>query len=315
MRLYFCSDLHASRKCWKKFLNAAKFYDAQCIVVGGDITGKFVVPIVEGAGGIRTATFLGVNRRIESDAELAALKIAIADAGQYAFETTPDEQAWYVEDQTRVDELFKKLALDRVREWVTEAEEKLSGTGVRVMVSAANDDFLEVDDELARSTLIEDPNGKVVDLDDGFQMLGMGWGNITPWACPRDLPEDQLTQRIEELADGLADPGRTIFNVHVPPIGSGLDVAPLLDEELRPVLNGAGTEMASVGSTATHDALVKYRPLVGLHGHIHESKGVKKIAGVPVANPGSEYGEGILDGLILDLDRRKGVKRIQLVAG
>lgn len=315
MRLYFCSDLHASRRCWKKFLNAASFYQAQYVVVGGDITGKFVVPIVEGAGGVRTATFLGVNRRLESDAEVAALTTAIADAGQYAFETTPDEQAWYAEDQARVDELFKRLALERVREWVTEAEEKLSGTGVRVFVSAANDDFLEVDQELAASSVIEDPNGAVVDLEDGFSMLGMGWGNITPWACPRDLPEDQLTEKIETLADGLADPGRTIFNIHVPPLGSGLDVAPLLDDELRPVLNGAGTEVASVGSTATHDAIVKYRPLVGLHGHIHESKGVKKIAGVPVANPGSEYGEGVLDGLVLDLDRRKGVKRIQLVAG
>lgn len=315
MRLYFCSDLHASRRCWKKFINAASFYDAQYIVVGGDITGKFVVPIVEGAGGVKTATFLGVNRRIDSDRELVALKSAIADAGQYAFETTPDEQAWYAEDQSRVDELFKKLALERVREWIAEAEEKLKGTGVRVFVSAANDDFLEVDDELAASSLIEDPNGKVIDLEDGFQMLGMGWGNITPWACPRDIPEDQLTQRIEALADNLADPGRTIFNIHVPPIGSGLDVAPLLDADLRPVLNGAGTEMASVGSTATQDALVKYRPLIGLHGHIHESKGVKKISGVPVANPGSEYGEGILDGLILDLDRRKGVKKVQLVAG
>jgi Icc-related predicted phosphoesterase len=315
MRLYFCSDLHASRRCWKKFINAATFYDAQYIVVGGDITGKFVVPIVEGAGGVRTTTFLGVSRRIESNQELITLKNAIADAGQYAFETTPDEEAWYAEDQSRVDELFKRLAMERVREWIAEAEEKLTGTGVRVFVSAANDDFLEVDDELAASSLIEDPNGRVVDLEDGFQMLGMGWGNITPWACPRDIPEEQLTERIEALADGLADPARTIFNIHVPPIGSGLDVAPLLDADLRPVLNGAGTEMASVGSTATHDALLKYRPLIGLHGHIHESKGVKKISGVPVANPGSEYGEGILDGLILDLDRRKGVKRVQLVAG
>jgi Icc-related predicted phosphoesterase len=315
MRLYFCSDLHASRRCWKKFLNAASFYDAQYVVVGGDITGKFVVPIVEGAGGVRHATYLGVKRRIESDQELATLKTAIADAGQYSFETTPDEQAWYAEDQARVDELFKRLAMERVREWVTEAEEKLTGTGVRVFVSAANDDFLEVDEALAASSLIEDPNGQVLDLEDGFQLLGMGWGNITPWACPRDVPEEELTRRIESLADGLADPGRTIFNIHVPPLGSGLDVAPLLDAELRPVLNGAGTEMASVGSTATHDAIVKYRPLIGLHGHIHESKGVKKIAGVPVANPGSEYGEGILDGLIVDLDRRKGVKKVQLVAG
>ena len=43
MRIYFCSDIHASRKCWKKFLNSWKFYGADHIVVGGDITGKFVV--------------------------------------------------------------------------------------------------------------------------------------------------------------------------------------------------------------------------------------------------------------------------------
>jgi Icc-related predicted phosphoesterase len=315
MRLYFCSDLHASRRCWKKFLNSAKFYDAQYIVVGGDITGKFVVPIVQQAKGIKTATFLGVQRRIDSDRDLASLKTAIADAGQYVFETTPDEEAWYAEDQARVDELFKKLAMERVHEWVVEAEEKLSGTGVRVFVSAANDDFLEVDDALATSELIEDPNGRVLDLDDGIQILGMGWGNITPWACPRDIPEDELTTKIEALADGLTDPGRTIFNIHVPPLGSGLDVAPRLDEDLRPVVTAGGSEMVGVGSSATHDAIVKYRPLIGLHGHIHESKGVKRISGVPVANPGSEYGEGVLDGLIVDIDRRKGIKNIQLVAG
>lgn len=315
MRLYFCSDLHASRRCWKKFLNSAKFYDAQYIVVGGDITGKFVVPIVERPGGVKTATFLGVQRRIESAQDLSRLKTAIADAGQYAFETTPDEEAWYAGDQTRIDGLFKELALARVREWVTEAEEKLSGTGVRVFVSAANDDFLEVDNALAGSELIEDPNGRVLDLEDDFHLLGMGWGNVTPWACPRDISEEELTSRIEALADGLADPGRTIFNIHVPPLGSGLDVAPRLDSDLRPVVTAAGSEMIGVGSTATHDAIVKYRPLIGLHGHIHESKGVKRIAGVPVANPGSEYGEGVLDGLILDIDRRNGVKNIQLVAG
>jgi uncharacterized protein len=315
MRIYFCSDLHASRRCWKKFLNAAKFYNADHVIVGGDITGKFVVPIVERPGGGKVATFLGVERRLDTDDDVERLKTAIADAGQYAFETTPDEQAWYAEDQARVDDLFKRLAMERVHDWVAEAEEKLAGAGIRVFVSAANDDFLEVDDALAASTVIEDPNGKVVDLDDGFQMLGMGWGNITPWACPRDISEDELTARIQTLADTLDDPGRTVFNIHVPPLGSGLDVAPLLDDDLRPVLNGSGVEMVGVGSSATHDAIVKYQPLVGLHGHIHESKGVRKIGDVPVANPGSEYGEGILDGLIVDVDRRKGVRKIQLVSG
>ncbi len=315
MRLYFCSDLHASRKCWKKFLNSAAFYRADHIIVGGDITGKFVVPVIAQAGGAKTANFLGVQRRVETVDELTRLTNSIADAGQYAFETTPEEAAWYAEDQARVDKLFKRLAMERVSAWVDEAEAKLTGAGVRVFVSGANDDFFEVDDALARSDLIEDPNGKVLELDDGFSILGMGWGNITPWACPRDIPENELTEKIAALADGLADPGRTIFNVHVPPLGSGLDIAPQLDADLRPIVNVSGSDMGPVGSSATHEAIVKYRPLIGLHGHIHESRGIKKINGVPVANPGSEYAEGVLDGLIVDLDKRKGITNIQLVAG
>jgi len=314
MRVYFCSDLHASRKCWKKFLASARFYEADVIVVGGDITGKFVVPIVEGAGGARTATFMGVERRVGTPDELETLKTRIADAGQYPFETTPDERDWYAEDTARVDALFKRLALDRVADWVAEAEDKLGGTGTRVLVSGANDDVLEVDDVLAASALIEDPNGTVVDLDDGYQILGMGWGNQTPWACPRDIPEDQLAGRIDAVAGRARDPARTIFSLHVPPLGSGLDAAPELDADLRPRLDGGGLKMVPVGSTAVRDAIKTYRPLIGLHGHIHESKGVKRLAGVPVVNPGSEYAEGVLDGAVIDLDKR-GVRGIRLVTG
>jgi Icc-related predicted phosphoesterase len=315
MRIYFCSDIHASRRCWKKFLASAKFYDADIIVVGGDITGKFIVPIVRQPKGYHTAKFMGVERRVENKEEMQQLKLRIADSGQYWSEMTPDEQEWYAGDQARVDELFHKLVLDRVTEWLTEADEKLRGTGVRCFVSGANDDFLEVDDALKNSEVIEDPNGRVIDLPDGYQILGMGYGNPTPWPCPRDIPEAELAVRIDEAAKGVRDPGKTIFSLHVPPIGTGLDLAPRLDENLQMVVNGGGPEMIPVGSTATKEAILKYRPLLGLHGHIHESKGVKKLDGVPVANPGSEYGEGILDGLLIDIHPKKGLRKVNLVTG
>lgn len=315
MRIYFCSDVHASRKCWKKFLNSATFYEADYIIVGGDITGKFIVPIVERTRGRKTAHFLGVERTLRSEQEVEALKIQIADAGQYACEMSPEEEAWYAEDQTRVDELFKKLAMDRVHEWIQEAEEKLSGKGVRVFVSGANDDFFEVDDALAASSLIEDPNGRFIELENDFHIMGMGWGNITPWECPRDISEQELVARIDDIAEKLPDPSRTIFNIHVPPLGSGLDGAPRLDKDLRPVVGGMGPDIIAVGSQATLDSIAKYQPLIGVHGHIHESRGITKIAGVPVVNPGSEYAEGILDGALIDIDPKKGITDIQLVAG
>jgi Icc-related predicted phosphoesterase len=315
MRIYFCSDIHASRKCWKKFLAAAKFYDADVIIVGGDITGKFIVPIVKHPKGYHTAKFLGVERRADSAAEMANLKTRIADAGQYFAEMTVDEQLWYGEDQARVDELFHKLVLDRVEEWLIEADEKLPGTGVRCFVSGANDDFLEIDDALKKSQTIEDPNGRAIDLADGYQILGMGYGNKTPWPCPRDITEDQLAARIETAVTEVKDPGKTIFSLHVPPLGTGLDLAPRLNENLEMVLTGGGPDMIPVGSTATRDAITKYRPLLGLHGHIHESKGITRLDGIPVANPGSEYGEGILDGLLVDIHPKKGLRKIQLVTG
>lgn len=315
MRIFFCSDLHASRKCWKKFLNSAAFYGADAIIVGGDITGKFVVPLIEGPHGTRTATFLGVERTVKTDEEAARLRTWIADAGQYAVDMTPDEYAWYEGQQDRIDQLFRRLVLDRVREWVAEADEKLANSGVRVFVSGANDDFLEVDEILATSEVIEDPNERVIDLDDGFHLLGMGWGNPTPWACPRDISEEELAAKIDLVAGQARDLSRTIFSLHVPPLGSGLDLAPKLDDYLRPRMNASGLEMISVGSTATRDAIVRYQPLIGLHGHIHESKGIRKLAGVTIANPGSEYGEGVLDGLIVDLDAKRGLKDVRLLTG
>lgn len=315
MRIYFCSDIHASRKCWKKFLNSWKFYDADHIMVGGDITGKFVVPIIKVGTKTYTATFLGIQRKIDSAEALESLKIRIADAGQYWFMTDPDEYASYQGNQSKIDTLFRRLVIERAEEWMAEADQKLKGTGVRCFVSGANDDFLEVDDVIAKSEVIEDPNGKVIELSGGFELLGMGWGNPTPWACPRDIPEAELAERIDTVASQVHDMDRAIFNLHVPPLGSLLDVAPKLDDYLRPRVGGGGLEMISVGSTATRDAIQKYRPMIGLHGHIHESKGIKKLDGVTISNPGSEYGEGILDGLLIDIDPDKGLRRVEMVTG
>ena len=315
MRIYFCSDIHASRKCWKKFLNSWKFYEADTIIVGGDITGKFVVPIVETRPGDYTATFMGVQRKVNSPKALEALKVMIADSGQYDFITTPDEYRTYQGDQAKIDTLFRRLVVERAQEWMAEADMKLRGTGVRCLVSGANDDFFEIDDVIASSEIIEDPNGKVIELDGGFELLGMGYGNPTPWACPRDIPEDALAGRIDAAAKGVHDLSRAIFSLHVPPLGSGLDIAPKLDDYLRPRVGSDGLEMIPVGSTATRDAIIKYKPIIGLHGHIHEFKGIKQLEGVTIANPGSEYGEGILDGLLVDIDPHKGLQRVELVVG
>lgn len=315
MRIYFCSDIHASEKCWKKFLNAPKFYDADVIVVGGDITGKFVVPVIEQKKGKYTCRFAGVKRKVSSPEELSTLLARIADSGAYGYITTPDEVSHYEGNQAEIDKLFQRLIMERVDRWLEMAEERLGGSRTRVLVSGANDDFFEVDDHLARSSLIEDPNGRVLSLGDGFEIVGMGYGNQTPWSCPRDIDESQLAARIDEAVAGAADPAKTLFSLHVPPLGSGLDLAPELTDNLQLVASSGGLNMVPVGSTAVRAAITKYRPLIGLHGHIHESRGIVSLNGVTITNPGSEYSEGILDGVVIDLDKNKGVVSTKLVRG
>ncbi len=168
---------------------------------------------------------------------------------------------------------------------------------------------------LAASSLIENPDGRVLDLGDGFTIAGVGYGNPTPWNCPRDIPEPELAAKIAQVAAKVDRPERAIFNLHVPPYGSGLDFAPELDSELRMVMSGAGPQMVPVGSTAVRDAIAAYQPMLGLHGHIHESRGVRKLGRSTIANPGSEYGEGVLAGVLIDMDPRKGIVDIQLTSG
>ena len=314
-RIYFCSDLHASDRCWLKFLGTPKFYGADVIIVGGDITGKFIVPIIPGPGETWTARYMGEERRMESRDDVASLSAMISNAGSYPVEMSADDYAAYDGQQERIDDLFRVQVLERVRRWIQLADERLANVNVRCFVQGANDDILEVDDELRTSRRIEVPEGRVVDFG-GFQMLSVGYGNPTPWNCPRDISEEELAERIERLTPEITDMRRTIFNLHVPPLGSRLDLAPRIDGDFNVVTTSSGEpDMVPVGSTAVRDAIVRHQPLLGLHGHIHESKGIKKLGDTTIANPGSEYQEGLLDGVLIDLDSNGKLVNIQLVTG
>jgi uncharacterized protein len=153
----------------------------------------------------------------------------------------------------------------------------------------------------------------VLDLD-GFQLVSMGWTNPTPWDTFREAPEEELTPRIDAVAELVPDMERAIFNFHAPPYGTGLDEAPALDSTLRPIHGGA--VMKPVGSKAVRDAIVRYQPMLSVHGHIHESRGVKKMGRTLAINPGSVYGDGVLQGALLDLNAKKGkVTKYLLVNG
>ena len=316
MRIYFTSDLHGSRKCWLKFLATPKYYEADVIIMGGDITGKFIVPIIHRPNRRVEATFMGIKRRLKKEKDIERLKLQIANSGQYAVDMTPEEYEQYSEDPTRLDALFEKLLLERVEQWLELADERLRGQKVRCFVSAGNDDLFEVDKVIARSEVIENHDGRIVDLGAGFEMFGLGYANMTPWNCPRDISEEELAVKIDELAGRISRMDRAIFDIHVPPYGTGIDEAPELTEDMQMVMSASGEpQMIPVGSTAVRDAILKYQPMLGLHGHIHESSGIRKLGNTTIINPGSEYAEGILRGVLIDVDAQEGLVNVNLVVG
>jgi Icc-related predicted phosphoesterase len=244
------------------------------------------------------------------------MKRRIAFVGSYGVEMSEDEHQHYANDPGALSSLFQREVFGRVERWLALADERLNGRPVRCLVSCGNDDVLEIDEILAGSSRIESPDNDVLEIAPGVEMIGVGWANETPWQCPRDISETELAQKIEALATRLKDPERAIFNCHVPPYDTGLDMAARLTGDMQLVLSSSGdAEMVPVGSTAVREAIERYRPMLGLHGHIHESRGIASLGPTTIINPGSEYQDGILHGALIDLDADGSLKKTQLVSG
>lgn len=303
--IFFCSDLHGSSTCFRKFINAAAYYrergyPIRCLILGGDVTGKLIVPVIRERSGYRSY-LLGKQVELTTEAELATFCKQCDTMGVYPHVFTPDEYAVFQDDPAVQKEIFDRLMLQRLAEWVDFADRKLAEQDVVCFVSPGNDDIPEVDDLLNSAQRIVNPDGRVVRVDDEWEMLSLGVSNITPFDCPRDVPETEITTRIDAMVREVADLEHCIFNLHVPPYNTGIDLAPKLDEQLRPQIGPQGVEMAPVGSEAVREAILRYQPPVSLHGHIHESKGTATLGRTLCINPGSEYSEGILRGALLTL--------------
>jgi len=301
-RLFFATDVHGSERCFRKFLNAGKAYNADVLILGGDLTGKMLVPIVEHERDKFSASFLGDEYHLSGSQEVEAVEKNIRAVGCYPYRTTPDEIEGFSNDKGKLAEVFSELMITSIQEWMDIADSRLRGTGIKCFVSPGNDDILAIDGALRSSESVINPEGRVVKIDESHEMISCGFANMTPWKCPRDISDEELAGKIEEMTSKVKNMGNCIFNLHCPPHGSGLDEGPKLDETLKPVLGpGGDVQMIPTGSISVRRAIERWQPLLSLHGHIHESRGVLRIGRTLCANPGSEYTEGILRGFLVDL--------------
>jgi Icc-related predicted phosphoesterase len=313
MRIFFATDIHGSEVCWRKFLNAGAFHKADVLVMGGDMTGKAMVPIVERGSGRWELRLQDQEHVLTSEDDLQAMEKRILDRGYYPIRLSPDEVAAWESDPVLVDARFKAEMVAGVERWMALADQRLAGTKIRCVVSPANDDIFELDPVIDAARQVELGEQNTIDLD-GFTMVSTGYANPTPWNTFRELPEDQLRTRIDALVADVPDRRRAIFNFHAPPYGSNLDGAPKLNPDMTYVAGGRA--IVPVGSHAVRDAIAAYEPVLSLHGHIHEGRGAVKLGRTLAVNPGSTYEDGVLQAAIVDLDSKKGeVKQYLLING
>ena len=302
MKVFFATDIHGSEICWRKFLNSAAFYKADLVVLGGDVTGKVMVPITVHSGHW-LVVINGETLRLETKAELEEVERQIRNRGSYPTILTPDELSSLHEEDGSIDRRFTVEMIRTLDRWLDMADGKLRGGDIPCILNGGNDDIWEIDDIIEQSPCVSFAESKVLDIG-GFYLASMGWTNPTPWNTFREAPEDVLTTKIDAVVSQIPDMSRAVFNFHAPPYGTGLDEAPALDENMRPIHGGA--VMKPVGSKAVREAILKYSPALSVHGHIHESRGVCKLGRTLSMNPGSSYSDGVLQGAVLDLNEKKG---------
>jgi Icc-related predicted phosphoesterase len=272
IKIFFVTDIHGSNLCYRKYLNALKVYNVDVGILLGDLTGKVLIPLVEKAGGGWETTLMGTHLDISTHDELEKLKKTIEMMGYYWVHQTPEEFRIYKSDPQKVDALFKQLMMSRLQEWIALADERLAGSKFKVYMAPGNDDHFEVDQIIEDSKVIVNCNNKNVMVGD-HEMITFSWANPTPWNTPREKTDEELEPMLEELVAMVKDKSNAIFNFHAPPYGFALDLAPELTKDLIQ----AADRKIHVGSHAVAKMIEKYQPLIGLHGHIHESRGAQKI--------------------------------------
>ena len=305
-KLFFSVDVHGANSVWRKWLRIPELYGVDALLLCGDLTGKSLVPFIEKGNGKYNAYYFGKNWTLESGKETDEMEKRVQDAGAYTLRCNPDRIKELQNNPGQVEELMMQMIKNRIHQWMEMLINKIDLSKVDVIVMPGNDDDWEIDDVI-RSFGDKGVPWCLDNVTDvlGIPTISLDYVNPTPWDTPREDKEKGMKKRIKKLVKKLDDPSQSIFNFHAPPHGTMLDLAPELDVNKKPVTVAGQVNFVHVGSKAVTEAIEKYQPLMGLHGHIHESNGNDKIGNTTVVNPGSEYGEGILRGYIIEIKNNK----------
>lgn len=314
--IFYAADLHGADVCFKKWLKAGEFYGADVIVIGGDLTGKILLPMYEQSNGRIRVSWQGRENLLEGDDQVDDFRRTARTEGTYTVRTTPEEMEEVQGSLEKEREMFVRLKREALEEWVRWADQRLAGSSVRALVMPGNDDPEALDDILEGSRRLENVHGRAVELAPGIWMASRGESTPTPWRTPRELPDEDLGERVAKVVSDLPEGAATIWNLHMPPYDTGVDRAPKLDEDLKVQYEGSGEPaMVPVGSRSIRTLIEERQPTAALHGHIHEGRGRYAIGRTAGFNPGSIYSDGVLYGVLLRVSARKGVRHATFSSG
>ncbi len=314
-RIFFSVDVHGSTLVWRKWIKAQETYKADVLILAGDLTGKVLVPIIKQNDGTWTAKYFGRKWVLKNETEVKEFEERLEGAGAYYIRVNKEELEELKANPDKVNKIMNEKMVERLRKWLDLLVENVNTKEVMTIVMPGNDDEFIIDDVIKE---YEDrgviyPLDKVLEIE-GHEVISSPYVNPTPWNTPREMKEKDLEKHLKNLIKKLKDPENAIFNFHCPPYKTHLDLAPKLTKDLRPVVVAGMVEYEHVGSKAVRKIIEKYQPILGLHGHIHESGGVDKIGKTVVLNPGSEYSEGVLKAYIVEVDR-DGLKKYWKIEG
>lgn len=315
VKIFFSADVHGSTLVWRKWIKAQEIHKADVTIFAGDLTGKVLVPIVKHSDGTWTAKYFGRRWVLNNENEVEEFERKLEGSGVYFTRVTEGELEELRNKPDKVNKVIEEKMIKRLKEWLNFLVKTIDVKKIMSVVMPGNDDELIIDDVIKE---YEDegiiyPLDKIFEVE-GHEVISSPYVNPTPWNTPREMDEKDLWKHLEKLVKKLSDPKNSIFNFHCPPYGTHLDLAPKLTKDLRPVVVAGMVQYEHVGSKAFRKIIEEYQPLLGLHGHIHESGGMDRIGRTLVLNPGSEYSEGLLKAYIVEVTK-EGIKNYWKVEG
>ena len=288
LEIVFATDFHGSTEMWSKFATLVAEVRPDLAIAGGDFKGKALAV----AEGIRPDAWQVKypSSRVLDAGEVLTWTEDIARQGIYAARVSQRQSQQLAVDEDYAEGFLMEAARLRLRTWAQEARTLKQYCG-RLMLVPGNDDGPEMTGAIREiDPSLSDEHVRIGEWD----VISVGTTPPTPWKTPGEAEESEILAEVSALLDQTRRCDSTVLVAHSPPYNTLLDIGPDLDEEMRVRTAGGRQRTKHIGSRAIREILITRGPLISLHGHVHESRGIQYLGRTLALNPGSEYSGGTL---------------------